>query len=91
MINYFDSFNILKDIVDDFKNDVVVKNVMKDIEELVERATPKKMNVVFGIHSDIRQCDCGAYVYPYQNYCSNCGHMLEAVKGYEKINKEGEV
>lgn len=50
-----------------------------DLEELVEKATPKKPIKVNDPDFDIRTCPCcGFRVVTHQNYCQGCGQKLRS-------------
>lgn len=50
---------------------------MIDIKELVERATPKKIEYVVGLYGKEKHCpNCDTEVLNFANYCHLCGQAL---------------
>jgi methionyl-tRNA synthetase len=67
---------ISKRLKQQYKNNIFVNQVDEVLQELVERATPKK--VIYCVNSDTYECDdCGRKLSPTSNYCARCGQAID--------------
>lgn len=78
---YEESYKMLLDITDNVKNDIVVQEVLKDMKELVEKYTPKKVldDICPNCKLDtgtVEQDYYGNYIRIHK-FCNNCGQALD--------------